>query len=336
MLTLPQKIKIVRLLLGYQQSDMAKLLDSNQGAVAKYESGKSSPRQKVLENIADKTKWPLEWFTGAAPLAGLFPCQVLLPGTDYGNFALTIIKQGLQAALPVFLQEEFPNPSNVFRIMNQAGEFGAYVIEYSAVTSKCVIIFSPPQLGDTISGIITAPYPHVQDISLPPIVDLLKKAWRKPYMGKMADILKLAGIHTEFSLIAVPVSQPASNPPQTVPDEISTNEGEDGQDELEKEAIPEVSVEPAVKNIPQGIEKIPFKPLRRPAFDANTPHTVGTLPNIKKDEVEVGLSFEELQAKATKILGDNGFLSNGVPLIPGTNSIESIKAVKNERLARRE
>jgi transcriptional regulator with XRE-family HTH domain len=234
-LNLKDKLKIVRLLLGYRQADMAKLLDSNQGAIAKYETDKCVPRRQVIENFADKTKWPLEWLDDTAPLSGLFPCQILQPGKDYSKFALTTIKQELREALPVFLQEELPSPSNVFRIMDQAGEFGVYLIENATNPDTCIILFSPPQLENTIPDILTAQYLNIQDI--PPADIDLRKAWRKPYMGKLADILKLAGIHTKFSRVAVPVSQSGSNPPQTAPAEKSINDGEDGQDELEKKSI---------------------------------------------------------------------------------------------------
>jgi len=126
--TFADRFKLLRILAGLSQEDVAEALDIPQSKIVYYEAGKVKPRKKTLEQITALFGCTEAWLTDGTPDAFEFSWSVL-PPTRYSHLIRMVrdTESGVQALLPIFCREHNVRRAFIFSWTNLGSVFA---IEY--------------------------------------------------------------------------------------------------------------------------------------------------------------------------------------------------------------
>ncbi len=209
-----QKIKLVRLMSGYRQSDLADLLDIKQSVIARYETaGGRIPRAEAIQTIAETTGWPVDWFENDR-LEGLIVTSLTLPHISYTETALATIERGISSVLPDLFSLPAFKGAKVCRLDQAVLHRGTGITETQQIyiihtDSLCFIIFPSCKFNSLINKYINS---HFENTSTknPMGKFFFNSIWTQPYGEEFVNLLKYAEIPGNLINLAIERKPPAT------------------------------------------------------------------------------------------------------------------------------
>jgi len=136
--TFAGRLKLLRILAGLSQEDLAEALGIPQSKIVYYETGKVKPRKNAVKQIAALFSCAEHWLTDGIPDAFRFSWSVL-PPTRYSHLVRMVrdAESGIQTLLPIFCQEHNVQRAFTFTWENHRSVFA---LEYGRGKYPCFLI----------------------------------------------------------------------------------------------------------------------------------------------------------------------------------------------------
>jgi transcriptional regulator with XRE-family HTH domain len=144
-----EKLKILRVLEAYTQSQLAYITGLQQSSITRYEKGDTIPYSSPLSRLAEALKQVdnIKWLqgNGSYDWEGLIVFRPMSPVSEYTSLMIRSIDNALVELLPAFIADVGLNPKDIF-----TSQYGSLFIATDDAMTKSIAIVCRPEITDAL------------------------------------------------------------------------------------------------------------------------------------------------------------------------------------------